>query len=237
MRDFQDARPTLTEGTVLKHLLAVWVALALLQSSCAAILAPKTTDVPINTQPQQAEVIIDGVARGMTPMHLELANNRTYVIVLRKAGYPDMVYELRNSVGAGWIVADVLLTGLIGVAIDAGTGAWYSLDEMPIVIPLLPPPRGAVPVAGEPGTVPPAPRPPPCDVTGTEQWKHASAVEKRKLLEQCRQQPPPPLAPEATPAPLPPPAPGAEQAPVPGPDQAPAPGPAQAPAPVPTPAP
>jgi hypothetical protein len=31
-------------------------------------------------------------------------------------------------VGAGWVVLDVL-AGLVGIIVDAATGAWYELDQ------------------------------------------------------------------------------------------------------------
>lgn len=168
----------------------VLVSLALLQAGCAAMLASKTATIPIDSSPSQAEVFVDGVSRGFTPLHLDLEPKRSYTIVLKKEGQADTVYELHNSVGAGWVVADVLLTALVGVIVDASTGAWYQLDETPVVVPLLPPRgEGAAPLAT--GLAPGAPvaPPPPCHVEGTEQWEHASPAEKKKLLEQCRRQP------------------------------------------------
>ena len=94
---------------------------------------------------------------------------------------------MHDSVGAGWVVADVLLTALVGVIVDAGAGAWYQLDETPVVVPLLHR-AGKVPRAVATGLAPGAPvaSPPPCRVEGTEQWEHASPAEKKKLLAQCR---------------------------------------------------
>lgn len=61
-------------------------------------------------------------------MALKLKVNKTYTIEFRKEGYKSKTHNINNSVGAGWIILDVL-AGLVGVIVDGITGAWYSLDQ------------------------------------------------------------------------------------------------------------
>jgi hypothetical protein len=78
--------------------------------------------------PAGAKVLIDGLERGTTPVTLKLDPRRSYTLVLKKEGDPDQVHELRNSVGAGWIVLDILL-GVVPVIVDAATGNWHYFDS------------------------------------------------------------------------------------------------------------
>ena len=83
----------------------VLVSLALLQAGCAAMLASKHRDAPIELLTSQAEVFVDGVFRGVTPLHLELKSKRSHTIVLKK-GASRRRYRSTNCttrwVRAGW---------------------------------------------------------------------------------------------------------------------------------------
>ena len=97
-------------------------------TSCALIFKGTKEEVRFGSDPQRAEVYIDGVRMGETPFALKLVTKKTYKIEFRKEGYKSKSYQINNKVGAGWIVLDIL-GGLIPVVIDAATGAWYSFDQ------------------------------------------------------------------------------------------------------------
>lgn len=68
------------------------VALALLLSGCATLFSGSTQDVSINSEPTNADIIVDGNKRGKTPATIEI--NRPEKgdppeIILRKEGYPE----------------------------------------------------------------------------------------------------------------------------------------------------
>jgi hypothetical protein len=54
----------------------------------------------------------------------ELSHRREHVVTFRKAGYKETSCNIGRSVGAVWIVLDVVF-GLVPVIIDAATGSWY----------------------------------------------------------------------------------------------------------------
>jgi len=95
---------------------------------CATLFKGTTQEVNFNSDPQKAQVIVNGVEMGETPVALKLETKKTYTIEFQAEGYKPKTYTITNSVGAGWIILDVL-SGLVGVIIDAATGAWYSLDQ------------------------------------------------------------------------------------------------------------
>jgi hypothetical protein len=97
-------------------------------SSCATLFKGTTEEIRLNSDPQRAQVFINGTFMGETPISFKLECKKTYIIEFRKEGYNPRTYNITNHVGAGWIILDVL-TGLVGVIVDATTGAWYSLDQ------------------------------------------------------------------------------------------------------------
>lgn len=100
----------------------------LLISGCATIFKGNKEEVNFHSEPQGADVYIDGVMMGTTPMTLKLESKKTYAIEFRKEGYPTTTHQISNSIGAGWIILDIL-AGLVPIIIDAATGAWYKLDQ------------------------------------------------------------------------------------------------------------
>jgi len=96
---------------------------------CAAIFKGSSNAVDFSSDPGGAKVYVNGTPMGTTPVRLKLESKRTYNIEFRKEGYEPSTYTITNHVGAGWIVLDVLFTGLVGIVVDAATGSWYELDQ------------------------------------------------------------------------------------------------------------
>lgn len=107
-------------------LLLTFVVLA--DASCATLFNSSTKTVSMASNPNEAEIWIDGVQRGMTPMSIDLNNHQSHTVVFRKEGFSDVACELTRKVGVGWVVLDVL-GGLLPVLIDAATGAWWGIDQ------------------------------------------------------------------------------------------------------------
>lgn len=111
-----------------KLLMAMVGVLALGSTGCATMFGQKVQPVSVQSSPSDAEVFIDGAPRGHTPLMLELKPNKSYTVVIRKPGYTDQTHVLTNSVGAQWLILDVL-GGFVPILVDASTGAWYELDS------------------------------------------------------------------------------------------------------------
>lgn len=101
---------------------------SLIFGSCATIFKGSTDDVNFSSDPSGAKVYVNGMLLGTTPVQLELKSKNSYTIEFKKEGYETKTVVLNNSVGAGWIVLDVLF-GLVPIIVDAATGNWYSLDQ------------------------------------------------------------------------------------------------------------
>lgn len=109
-------------------LIATIILLIPVFSGCATLFGPKKHPLDLNSNPQGAEVIINGVNRGTTPVKLKLKADQSYTIEFKKEGYEQVTRVVNTEVGAGWVVLDVL-GGLVPVIVDAATGNWNKLDQ------------------------------------------------------------------------------------------------------------
>lgn len=67
---------------------------------------------------------------------------REHTVTATKEGYRDSTKRVGNYAGALWIILDILLTGLIGLVVDAITGDWQELDRESVHLELEPEPSG-----------------------------------------------------------------------------------------------
>jgi hypothetical protein len=63
-----------------------------------------------------------------TPTTLNLERKNSYTLRFEKEGYSPATFQIQNHTKAGIVVLDVLFTGLVGVVVDAATGAWNGLS-------------------------------------------------------------------------------------------------------------
>jgi hypothetical protein len=105
--------------------------------SCATILKGQNETVNIASNPDGAEVFVDGQYMGKAPVQLVLASKNTHSVEFRKPGHESKTVFLNNNVNGGYIVLDILF-GLVPIIVDAGTGSWHVLDQHNINGALLP---------------------------------------------------------------------------------------------------
>jgi hypothetical protein len=112
----------------LRPLLVLIFLSTFLLGGCATLLGPKTHELSLGTQPAGAEVWINGVKMGETPLSIFLKADKTYVVEFKKEGYETVVEMVHSNGGAGWVVLG-LLTGVVPAIIDSNTGCWNHLDQ------------------------------------------------------------------------------------------------------------
>jgi hypothetical protein len=98
-------------------------------NGCATLFKGNSSKIDLSSDPSSANVYVNGNLMGKTPVKLKLESKLTYHIEFKKEGYETKTYTITNSVGGGWVVLDIFLTGFLGVIVDAATGAWYELDQ------------------------------------------------------------------------------------------------------------
>lgn len=108
--------------------LGTCAALFLAIPGCGTLFNSGQKSVSMSSQPSQAEVFVDGSRMGETPITLELDNQSKHTVTFKKEGYQEVTCQIPTSVGAGYVVLDIL-GGLVPVIIDAATGKWKSLSK------------------------------------------------------------------------------------------------------------
>ncbi|WNJ20329.1 PEGA domain-containing protein [Pontibacter sp. G13] len=111
-------------------------------SGCASIMDGAWQPVAFSSSPSGARIYLDGIEIGTTPMiydlhrrgympHRGLKKSFYQVEIVLDGFYP---YEMViNRTINEWVFGNLLLGGIIGIAIDAGTGAMYKLTPDQIV--------------------------------------------------------------------------------------------------------
>lgn len=130
----------------------VAILVATLLGGCASIAHGSNQDVVISTEPTGALVKFDNGTTYTTPATVKLARKNDYVVTISKEGYQTQVVPL-NSVLSGWLAGNLIFGGIIGGAIDAGTGAAYTLTPEKIALTLTPVAPGQTSASPAPGSM------------------------------------------------------------------------------------
>lgn len=104
-------------------------------TGCAALFNQKKVVAPVISTPSGAKVYVDGVYKGLTPLHVELSNDENHILTFSKDGYKDQSFAIKKKIGAKWVVLDILgFAYFIPIIVDATTGSWYELDHEEVSI-------------------------------------------------------------------------------------------------------
>lgn len=102
---------------------------ALFLTGCGAILHGSRQNIEVQSSPTGARLeVAPGTGIFATPTTLNLERKNSYVLTFSSPGYNPATFDLHNGIGTGTVIADVFLTGLIGVLVDGLTGSWYGLE-------------------------------------------------------------------------------------------------------------
>lgn len=96
-------------------------------SGCATVAGGgRDQCVHIDSEPQGAQVRVDGQLRGVTPIDVELSRRQEHQVQLDLEGRPPYVTTLKPGCNP-WVFGNLLVGGLVGLAVDASTGAVSTL--------------------------------------------------------------------------------------------------------------
>ena len=96
-------------------------------SGCATIIHGTRQNVGISSSPTGAEVWVDNVKMGETPVIAKLRRKDTHTVKLVLPGYQPYETTVTRSV-SGWVWGNVAIGGLIGLGVDAISGGMYKLN-------------------------------------------------------------------------------------------------------------
>jgi hypothetical protein len=98
-----------------------------LVASCGSIIHGRNQEIGIGSTPSGAKVTIDNLTSANTPFVAKLSRKHLHVVKLESEGFAPMDVTLTRSV-SGWAWGNIIFGGLIGLAVDAGTGGLYKLS-------------------------------------------------------------------------------------------------------------
>lgn len=102
------------------------ISATLMLSSCATIFTGTKQTVNIKTDPPAADVEVDGIKVGVTPMDVTLKKGFTgQTVSLKLNGYEAKTFQPQTAFNAVSVVNFLFLPGFI---IDAATGAMMKYD-------------------------------------------------------------------------------------------------------------
>ena len=123
-----------------------WLAvLSLLIVSCATITRGVHEKLTVTSDPSGATVQLSSGERGVTPAKFVKARRgENFMVTISKPGYISQTVKVESKggpTGGTAMAANAVSGGIVGVAVDASTGAYYSFYPNPIFVRLMPEPR------------------------------------------------------------------------------------------------
>ena len=117
-----------------------------LMSGCATMARGTTQTFVIETEPSGVSIELSNGVSCESPCNLELKRKKSFTAILSKDGYAPLTTEVRSGISSGGTVglAGSLLTfNLVGLAVDATTGAAKNLYPNPLIVRLAPEDSGS----------------------------------------------------------------------------------------------
>ena len=123
-------------------------ALCAVLGGCASVARGTTENISIASTPAGAEATISGLdvpTACMTPCSVVVKRNADISVAFQKEGYAPQIVPLTKeiqSTGAAGFAGNVLIGGLVGMGVDAYTGAATDHKPNPVTVtlePLAPP--------------------------------------------------------------------------------------------------
>jgi len=139
------------------------VALCAVAGGCASVTRGTTENLSIVSTPPGAEATLTGLdvpTACVTPCAVVVKRNADIAVSFQKEGYEPQVVQLTKEIpatGAAGFAGNVLLGGLVGMGVDAVTGAATDHKPNPVAVtlqPLAPPARPAPPRKPRPAAAP-----------------------------------------------------------------------------------
>jgi hypothetical protein len=133
--------------------LLVAAAIALPCVGCASVTRGTTENISIATTPSGATADIAGLdipTACVTPCVVQAKRNADITVTINKEGYQPQIIPLTKEIpgsGAAGFAGNLLAGGLIGMGVDAATGAALDHKPNPVIVtlqPVAPPPPPAV---------------------------------------------------------------------------------------------
>lgn len=111
-------------------------------SGCATVTRGTTNQVTVNSEPAGAEAMTStGLVCPMTPCTWEIARKTEFTVTFKKQGYQTQQVPVGTKIagsGAAGFAGNVLVGGIVGMGVDAATGATLEHFPNPVFVTLEP---------------------------------------------------------------------------------------------------
>ncbi|MBI5426529.1 MAG: PEGA domain-containing protein [Opitutae bacterium] len=130
---------------------------SLLQIGCATITRGTTEQFKVESNPSAASVRLDSGETGVTPVTFTVPRKRDLIVTVSKEGYETVTRTVGTKIagkGAAGLAGNALIGGVIGIGVDAVSGASLNHEPNPLVVNLQPATKPAVAEAPKPAESP-----------------------------------------------------------------------------------
>jgi hypothetical protein len=120
------------------------VALAAALGGCASVTRGTSENISIASTPSGAEATITGLdvpTACLTPCVVQAKRNADITVTVAKEGYEPQIVPLIKEIpgtGAAGFAGNLLLGGVVGMGVDAATGAALDHKPNPVIVTLQP---------------------------------------------------------------------------------------------------
>lgn len=112
----------------------------LILSGCATVTRGTKDTLVIESDPAGADVRLSTGQTGKTPTSFKLSRKEAVVVTISREGYETVMVTVNSQIvgaGAAGMAGNVLVGGIVGVGVDAWTGATKSLKPNPVTVKLV----------------------------------------------------------------------------------------------------
>ena len=111
-----------------------------LLSGCASISRGTTETFSIQTMPTGVTATLSNGLACTTPCTLTIKRKGTFTVTLEKKGYETImtsVVSSRDGAGTAGMAGNLIVGGIVGIGVDAATGAMNSHQPNPLVVTMV----------------------------------------------------------------------------------------------------
>ena len=119
--------------------LVMAILIAVLASGCATVTRGTSEAFAIESIPPGASAMLSNGLTCITPCSIKVKRRGEFTVNIEKDGYEPVVATVTSSIdgaGGAGMAGNVLVGGIIGAGIDAGSGAMHSHKPNPLSVTL-----------------------------------------------------------------------------------------------------
>jgi len=110
-------------------------------ASCATVTRGVHEKIKVLSEPTSAYAELSSGERGLTPVTFVKSRKENFDVTVSKPGYITQTVKVRSNfspTGGGAMAGNLVAGGVVGVGVDALSGASLSLYPNPVVVHLVP---------------------------------------------------------------------------------------------------